>query len=165
MNSLPNNHPEVGTWVLDPTSSTVGFRAKALFGMKVKGHFDHYESSIVVGADGASSSVSVSVRSDSVSTGSKKRDEHLRSRNAFSVGEFPTIEFTSTSIAGTADGVDVVGKLRVRDVTLPVTLKAVRTGDNRYTAETVVMPKEFGITRPGTGKPLTIVIDAALKRV
>ena len=58
----------------------------------------------------------------------------------------------------------MVGKLRVRDITLPVTLKAVRAGDHRYTAETVVMPKEFGITRPGTGKPLTIVIEATLRR-
>ena len=163
--SAQNTHPAVGTWTLDPASSSIGFRAKALFGMKVNGRFDRYESSIIVGTDAASSSVSITVRADSVNTGSKKRDEHLRSANAFSVETFPNIEFTSTSITEAADGIELAGQLKVRDVAKPVTLHATRVaGTDRYTAETVVMPKEFGITRPGTGKPLTIVIDAVLRR-
>ncbi len=165
MNDQPLNvQPGTGTWVVDSAASTIGFRAKALFGMKVTGRFERYESSINVGADGPSSTVSVTVRADSVATGSKKRDEHLRSSNVFAVTEFPTIEFTSTAVTQTADGIDLAGNLRVRDITKPVTLHATRSGDaNHYTAEVIVMPKEFGITRPGTGKPLTIVVDAVLR--
>ncbi len=165
--SAQNTHPAVGTWTLDPASSSIGFRAKALFGMKVNGRFDRYETSINIGTDAVSSSVSISIRADSVNTGSKKRDEHLRSGNAFAVTTFPNIEFASTSITETAAGLDIAGQLHVRDVSKPVTLHATRvagTGADRYTAETVVMPKEFGITRPGTGKPLTVVIDAVLRR-
>ena len=161
-----NVHPSTGSWVIDSAASTFGFRAKALFGMKVTGSFERYESSINVGTDGPSSTVSVSVRADSVVTGSKKRDEHLRSSNVFAVTEFPTIEFTSTAVTPTADGIDLAGNLRVRDITKPVVLHATRFGDgHQYKAEVVVMPKEFGITRPGTGKPLTIVIDAVLRRI
>lgn len=159
-----NLHSPVGTWVVDSAASTIGFRAKAFLGMKVTGRFERYESSITVGPDGSSSTVSVSVRADSVATGSKKRDEHLRSSNVFAVTEYPIIEFTSTAVTEKADGVDVAGILRVRDVSKPVSLHAVRSADaNHYTGEVVVMPKEFGITRPGTGKPLTIVIDAVLR--
>jgi hypothetical protein len=69
----------------------------------------------------------------------------------------------SSSISATPDGVELQGTLRVRNVTLPLTLRAVNAGAGRLTAECVVMPKEFGITRPGTGKPLTIMIDAVLR--
>lgn len=165
-NSQVNTHPSTGTWVVDPAASTIGFRAKAFLGMKVTGRFERYETSITVGADGSSSRASVSVHADSVATGSKKRDEHLRASNVFSAKEFPIIEFTTTTITQTANGVDLAGNLRVRAITKPITLHAVRSQDGKehYTAETVVLPKEFGITRPGTGKPLTIVIDAVLRR-
>ena len=76
--------------------------------MNVTGRIERYKSSINVGTDAASSSVSISIRADSVATASKKRDDHLRSGNALSVATFPNIEFASTSVTETADGLDIV---------------------------------------------------------
>jgi len=38
-----------GEWILDTIASSIGFQAKAAFGMKVNGRFDRYESAITVG--------------------------------------------------------------------------------------------------------------------
>jgi polyisoprenoid-binding protein YceI len=38
-----------GEWTLDTTATSIGFQAKAAFGMKVNGRFDQYESAITVG--------------------------------------------------------------------------------------------------------------------
>jgi polyisoprenoid-binding protein YceI len=41
-----NNELSAGEWTLDTATSSVGFQAKAAFGLKVNGRFDLYESAI-----------------------------------------------------------------------------------------------------------------------
>lgn len=157
-----------GTWTLDPAATTIGFAAPMLLGLKAKGHFKRFEATITVGESVATSAAAVTISADSVDTGIKLRDKHLRADNVFAAARFPTLEFHSTSVAETPTGLDVTGDLRVRDVTRPVSFKAVRmegSSEPRYTAEVRVAPKEFGITRPGTTKPLDVLIDATLRRV
>jgi polyisoprenoid-binding protein YceI len=158
-----------GEWTLDTTATSIGFQAKAAFGMKVNGRFDQYESAITVGASVAESEISsVVIWTDSVSTRIKLRDEHLRADNVFGTARFPTAEFRSTSIVETPTGLDVTGTLRVRDVSQSVAFRATRSitaGPPRYQATVVVSPKEYGITRWGTTKPVKVMLDATLKRV
>jgi polyisoprenoid-binding protein YceI len=163
-----NTELDAGKWTLDTAATSIGFQATAIFGMKVKGRFDRYESTITVGAGSADSAISTIVWTDSVDTGIKKRDEHLRADNVFATARFPTLEFRSTAIVETPTGLDVTGTLRVRDVSRPVSFHAARStepGPPRYTAEVVVSPTEYGITRRGIDKPVTVILDAALKRV
>jgi polyisoprenoid-binding protein YceI len=163
-----NTELDAGEWTLDTAATSIGFQAKAIFGMKVKGRFDRYESTITVGAGSADSAISTIVWTDSVDTGIKKRDEHLRADNVFATARFPTLEFRSTAIVETPTGLEVTGTLRVRDVSRPVSFHAARStepGPPRYTAEVVVSPTEYGITRRGIDKPVTVILDAALKRV
>ena len=111
--------------------------------------------------------MAVTVYTDSVDTGIKLRDGHLRADNVFDSVRFPTMEFHSTAIAETPTGLDVPGTLRVRDVTKPISFHAKRRSESagpRYTAEVRVTPKDFGISRPGTTKPLDVVIDATLRK-
>jgi polyisoprenoid-binding protein YceI len=118
-----------GDWTLDTTATSIGFQAKAAFGMKVNGRFDQYESAITVGASAAESEIS--------------------------------------SVIWTT-GLNVTGTLRVRDVSQSVTFQATRSitaGPPRYHATVVVSPKEYGITRWGTTKPVKVILDATLKRV
>ena len=162
-----NTELGAGEWTLDTTASSIGFQAKAAFGMKVNGRFDRYESAITLGPSVAESAISVSIWTDSVDTGIKLRDEHLTADNVFATARFPTSEFRSTSIAETPIGLDVTGTLRVRDVSQAVTFQATRTtaaGAPRYTATMVVPPKEYGITRWGTTKPVKVILDITLKR-
>jgi len=135
--------------------------------MKVNGGFDRYESAITVGPSVAESAISAVIWTDSVDTGIKLRDEHLRADNVFATARFPTLEFRSTAVVETPTGLDVTGTLRVRDISGSVTFHATRSaaaGPPRYNATVVVSPKEYGITRWGTTKPVKVILDATLKR-
>jgi polyisoprenoid-binding protein YceI len=160
-----NNEVSAGEWTLDATATAIGFQAKAAFGMKVNGRFDQYDSAITVGPSVADSAISVTVLTDSVHTGIKMRDAHLRAENVFATVRFPTLEFRSTAIVETPTGLNVTGTLRIRDITQSVTFDATRSttaGPPRYNATLVVSPKEYGVTRLGTTKPVKVILDATL---
>jgi polyisoprenoid-binding protein YceI len=162
-----NTELSAGEWTLDTTATSIGFQAKAAFGMKVNGRFDRYESAITVGPSVAESAISVIIWTDSVDTGIKMRDEHLETDNVFATARFPTLEFRSNAIVETPTGLNVTGTLRVRDVSQSVTFQARRSttaGPPRYNATLVVSPKEYGITRWGTTKPVKVILDVTLKR-
>ena len=163
-----NSELNAGEWTLDTTASSVGFQAKVAFGMKVNGRFDRYDSAITVGPSVAESAIEAVIWTDSVDTGIKLRDEHLRAENVFATARFPTLEFRSTAVVETPTGLNVSGTLRVRDITQSVTFEASRSttpGPPRYTAAIVVSPKEYGITRWGTTKPVKVILEATLTRV
>ena len=162
-----NSQQPAGDWTLDHEGSSIGFRARDFFGFKVTGQFERYDSAFAFGATAAESSISLTVWTDSIQTGNKRRDGHLRSGNVFASACIPTFEFQSTAIIETPTGLDLTGTLRIRDVTRIVEFHAARTtGPDapRYTAELVVAPKDYGITRRGATKPLTALIDATLQR-
>ena len=166
-NPSANGNLESGIWTLDPTTTAIGFVAKLFCGLNAKGHFSRYQAIITVGESAADSSVVVTISTESVDTGIKLRDKHLRASNVFDTAAFPTIEFRSTAVADTPTGLDVTGTLQVRDVTRPISFHALRVSEStapRYAAKVRVTPKDFGITRPGTTRPLDVVIDATLRR-
>ena len=136
--------------------------------MKVNGRFDQYESAITVGSSAAESAISAIIWTDSVHTGIKMRDDHLRADNVFATVRFPTMEFRSAAIVETPTGLDVTGSLRVRDISESVTFHATRSttaGPPRCNATVVVSPKKYGITRLGTTKPVKVILDVTLDRV
>jgi polyisoprenoid-binding protein YceI len=156
-----------GEWTLDTTASSIGFQAKAAFGMKVNGRFRQHESTITVGSSVSESTVSAIIWTDSVDTGIKMRDEHLRADNVFASATFPTLEFHSATIVETPAGLNITGTLRIRDTSQSVTFEAIRSttaGPPHYTTTVVVSPKEYGITRWGTTKPVKVILDVTLKR-
>ena len=162
-------NPELGAgaWTLDTKASSVGFQAKVAFGIKVNGRFERYESAITVGPSVAESAISTVIWTDSVHTGMKLRDEHLKADNVFAAARFPTIEFRSTVVVETPNGLNVTGILRVRDISESVTFDATRSttsGPPRYSTTVVVSPKKYGITRLGTTKPVKVILDVTLER-
>jgi polyisoprenoid-binding protein YceI len=157
-----------GEWTLDTAASSIGFQAKAPFGIRVNGRFDRYQSAITVGPSVAESAISAIIWTDSLDTGIKMRDEHLGAEDVFATARFPTLEFGSTAIVETPTGLDITGLLRVRDISQSVTFHATpasTTGRPRYYATVLVSPKQYGITRRGTTKAVTVILDATLKRV
>ena len=156
-----NAELSAGEWTLDNRVSSIGFQAKAAFGMKVNGRFDRYGPSL------AESAISAIIWTDSVDTGIKMRDKHLRADNVFAIARFPTMEFHSAAIVETPTGVNVTGSLRVREISKSLTFHATRSttaGPPRYNATVVVSPKEYGITRLGTTKPVKVILDVTLER-
>ena len=114
--------PAAGTWMLDPSHSTVGFMAKHLMVFKVRGTFDTVEGTVVIGERPEDSSVDVAIQVESVHTGVPDRDGHLRSPDFFDVDNYPVMRFVSTSVEPAGDRWRLNGDLTIKDVTRPVTL-------------------------------------------
>lgn len=112
-----------GTWTIDPVHSSVEFAVKHVGIATVKGRFNEFEGRLEVGPDGAVASGSVEVQS--VDTGEKQRDDHLRSADFFEVDAYPRIEFRSTAITSTGeDELEIDGEITIHGVTRPIKLAA-----------------------------------------
>ena len=111
-------------WTFDPVYTTVEFVIRNLW-YKVKGRFGVVEGAIVLDEeDIGRSSVTATIRADSIDTGNKKRDAHLLLREFLDVENFPDIEFKSSSVrrGRDRDSLDVEGTLTVKDKSIPIAL-------------------------------------------
>lgn len=119
-----------GTYSIDPAHSRIGFVARHAMVTKVRGSFNDIEGSGSFDAENpARSTMSVSIRADSIDTRNADRDAHLRSSDFFDVDNHPTISFVSTDIVAVDDAsYRVTGDLTLKDVTRPVTLDLEVTG-------------------------------------
>jgi polyisoprenoid-binding protein YceI len=89
-----------GTWVLDPTRSSVEFRVRSIYGLvSVKGGFSRCRGSLDLSAHPA---IELAIEAGSLDTGNPKRDEHLRSGDFFDAAAHPRVSFEAD--AATLDG-------------------------------------------------------------
>ena len=111
-------------WTFDPVYTTVEFSIRNLW-FTVKGRFKDLQGAIVLDEDDVSrSSVTATIRAESIDTGNKRRDGHLLLKSFFDVENFPEIEFKSTRVARgkDRDSLDLEGELTIRDKTIPIAL-------------------------------------------
>lgn len=93
MASAPRPAEEI-VWALDPVHSTVWFSASHLGINQVQGKFNHITGSVRTTKDDFSDAeMRLSIDTNSIDTGHKDRDNHLRSAEFLNVAEFPKIEF------------------------------------------------------------------------
>jgi len=113
-----------GTYALDVAHSRIGFVARHAMVTKVRGAFNELEGTTTIdGTNPENSTVSVTVKVDSIDTRNAQRDGHLRTNDFLDIEKFPTITFTSTEIKHLdGDDFEVVGDLTFKDVTKQVTL-------------------------------------------
>ena len=97
---LETNQLGVGTWVIDPVHSSIGFSVRHLMVSKVRGRFEVISGTVTIADDTALSAVDATIDAASVNSGDAKRDEHLRADDFFGVAEFPTVTFRSTAVDG-----------------------------------------------------------------
>jgi len=117
--------PAPGTYVIDPSHSSVEFVARHLGLSKVRGRFNTFAGEIQIADTPEESSVEVDVDVASVESADARRDEHLRSPDFFHVEQHPSMVFKSTSVTPVDDTTwDVGGELTIRGVTRPVILHA-----------------------------------------
>ena len=130
-----------GDYVIDASHSRLGFSARHAMVTTVRGQFDEFEGTAHVDAENPSaSSVSLTIRPASISTGSADRDGHLVSGDFFDVENHGVITFASTSVVRDGAEWTITGDLTIKGVTNPVTIPFEETG-------TAVDP--FGNTRVG----------------
>jgi polyisoprenoid-binding protein YceI len=95
------------------------------------------------------------VKSASINTKMKKRDEHLRSDDFFACDRFSDIVFEIDQLTSTSSGLTVTGRLTVRERTIRLEFPAVVTdlgsGQMGIDTELQVDRSEFGISYRGKG--------------
>jgi len=164
-------------WTLEPSYTTVEFSVRNLF-FTVKGHLAVLEGSIVLdGEDIHRSSVVASLDADSVDTGIKRRDAHLRSAAFLDTGNFPNIYFQSSSIGPGIDRdmLSVKGSLTIKEKKSTVELNVTEVDRSRsprgeeviyYSATTELDRFAFGMNygRGVIGRTLKISINVQASR-
>ena len=68
------------------------------------------------------SSFQLTIKTDSIDTANKARDEHLRQPDYFDTKQFPTISFVSTDVKAIDGGYEVQGDFTMHGVTKSITL-------------------------------------------
>lgn len=159
-------------WKFDPAYTTVEFVIRNLW-YNVKGRFGVVEGVIVLDEeDIRRSSVTATIKADTIDTRNKKRDAHLLLRDFLEVEKFPDIEFKSTSVqrGRDRDSLDVAGTLTVRGKSVPVALAVNEMDRSRspsgeefvyYSATTELDRFAFGISygRGFIGRHLKVTIN------
>jgi len=167
------NYSGQSVWTIDPTHTSVAFTIDNLFFFKVKGVFADVTGIVLLDEeDVRRSSVVAMVKGDSINTGNRRRDAHLRGGSFLDVDHYPDILFQSQQVEpGTdRDTIKVAGELTVKEKSKEVVLnvdKVDRSCSPRgeeviyYTAMTELDRFDFGIKyRRGTiGRKLKVVIN------
>jgi len=145
------------SWTVDPMHTQVEFSARHMGIMTVKGHFTGVQAAIDFNEDDfTASSMEATIDTRTLTTNDERRDAHLKSPDFLNVEKFPTIAFKSTRIEHAAhDQYKITGNLTIRDVTRPVTLDVVYSGQGKdpmgnvhagFSAYTTINRKDWGLT-------------------
>jgi len=131
-----------GTYRIDPTTTTIAFDTKHMFGLgSVHGSMSVAEGGIVVAGSLEESSVQVTIDVASFATPNPKRDDKVRSSALLDATAHPTMSFRSDGVER-RDGAWVVhGRLTVRGTPAPVDLVV-----------TDVVATPDGLTAAATGR-------------
>jgi len=117
-------------WKIEPRYTDLQFSVKTFFFFTVKGRFTDFAGTILFDEnDVRRSSVEVTIRADSIRTGIKRRDAHLRSGDFLNVQQYPEIQFQSTSVkpGRDRDTLLVTGLLKISGVEREITLDVLET--------------------------------------
>lgn len=113
-----------GTWTIDTVHSDVSFSVRHMMVSKVRGQFTDFEGEIVTAGTPTDSSVTATIRLESIDTRNEQRDAHIRSKDFFEVETYPTMTYRSTGVADNGNGTWTVnGDLELHGVTKNVPLK------------------------------------------
>src|SRR5256714_2802672 len=145
------------SWTVDPMHTQVEFSAKHMGLMTVRGHFTSVRVSIDLNEDDfTASSVAATIDTRSLVSNDARRDAHLKSPDFLNVEHFPTITFKSTRIERAAhDRYKMTGDLTIRDLTRPVTLDVVYSGQAKdpmgsvhagFSAYSTINRRDWGLT-------------------
>jgi polyisoprenoid-binding protein YceI len=114
--------PPPGTYELDAVHTVVGFVARHMLS-KVRGQFTEFAGTIEVGDSPQDSRVEVEVKTESITTHTEKRDQHLMSGDFLETEQHPVLTFTSTAVRPTGGtSFELDGDLTIKGITRPVTL-------------------------------------------
>jgi polyisoprenoid-binding protein YceI len=128
--------PKVGTYVIDPAHTEVGFVARHLIGTKVRGRFTEASGTFTVAENPEDSTLEAQVSAASIHTNQSMRDDHLRTNDFLDVANYPTLSLKSTGIKRVSDSEWILtGDLTIRGVTKSVDFDLEFLGEGPAMAE------------------------------
>lgn len=140
---------------VDPVHSSVLFRIKHAGVTNFYGRFNEFTGSFVFDPEAhTGSDFAFEVRTESVDTGTTKRDDHLRNADFFNSRQFPTIVFRSTTLEHVGgDKYTVTGDLTLHGETREVSaeLEWLGTGTGPTGAPIGAFEARFEIKRSDFG--------------
>lgn len=127
---LATTSQAAGAFEIDAVHSTVIFRIKHQNVAFNYGRFNKMSGSFHIdAADPSKSMLDITVDAASVDTANTGRDKHLTGSDFFSVKEYPTITFKSSSFTKKSEGVyTVAGKLTFHGKSKDITVEVADTG-------------------------------------
>ena len=144
------------TYQVDAVHSQVHFKVAHLMISSVRGEFNDYTATI--DADPATKTVyavKATIKTASLDTKDKKRDDHLRSADFFDAANHPEMTFESTRVVGKGNDIVVYGKLTIRGTTKMIELRGKFAGEAKdpwgntkagFEAKGMINRQEFGLT-------------------
>jgi polyisoprenoid-binding protein YceI len=143
-------------WNVDKEHSEITFRVKHMMITNVTGILsDYIIEAESTGKEFSTLQVIFRGKTDSISTGNAKRDEHLRSADFFDSAHNREIVFRSTSCAGKGSEFKITGDCTIGTVTRPITLDVSYHGLQKdpwgkiragFKVTGTILRKDFGLT-------------------
>ncbi|WP_432936114.1 YceI family protein [Kribbella sp. CA-253562] len=124
----------------------LGFTVAQAVAGRVRGRFERVEGTARLdGDDPSQSSVQLTIRTDSIRTGNKRRDQHL-CRSFLDTAGHPLATFSSTRVTRLEESAfRVAGLLTLRGVTKPVTLDLELASGLRFHGETTIDRRDWQV--------------------
>ena len=111
-------------YAFDMVHSSVSFKARHLDISWIHGRFNDVSGKISLDRENPSkSSFELSIKADSVDTGNKDRDKHLKQPDFFDTKQYPTLDFKSTGVKAVEGGYEVTGDFTMHGKTKKITFK------------------------------------------
>ncbi len=113
------------SWRVDPDHSAAHFAVQHLGIGEIRGFFSEITGTAVFGEPGnLLQALDLTIAADSIETGVKKRDNHLRSHDFFDAYTFPTLTFHTKKITPGSQGkLQMTGDLTMHGVTREITVE------------------------------------------
>ena len=145
-----------GDYTIDPTHTRLGFSTRHAMVTTVRGHFSDFAGTAHIdAATPANSTVSLTIQTASVDTGSADRDGHLKSEDFFHAENNKEITFTSTKVERDGDDWTITGDLTIKGETKPVSIDFEFSGSAQdpfgnlrvgFEGGTTINRKDWGLT-------------------
>ena len=132
------------------TSSSIKFKIKN-FGVSVSGSFSGFSTSLsFTPSDLANSSITASVKVNTIKTGIDARDKHLKSDDYFDAEKYPTITLTSTKFTQLGNNkytgfFKLTIKNKTKEISFPFTYVPSTEGGGTFTGTFTVNRLDFGV--------------------
>jgi polyisoprenoid-binding protein YceI len=157
-----------GGWRIDPTRSSVEFRAPTLWGLtNVTGRFERYEGTLDLHQNPA---IELKIDAASINTNLALRDRHLRSPDFFDAANHSHVSFVSDGATLQGERLHVHGWLHAAGHSIPLELDAHlrRVGDElEISARTYADHRKLGMSHGMLGMiptPTELIVHGRLVR-